>query len=271
MALTAKLGVSAWDAVTYVRNRTEDITAPFIVPDSAYDAYIETVTEDFSRHVPLDYVIGDPYANTSPLVTVTGQMRYVCTSGNGFVVEPSRITDVLYRAASGYNASSEMAYLAILPFSAVNRFLSTPNLLDSPSERVLRDGYLNELAHYGQGYYWTERDSTTGRMVIVLVPIPGTSGLPVFVRFQGDHQIAVSGTDRLIPTIPETYKRVWANLLYAEVLEQESERLMREKSLKAGLVDLMTDPRLLALQCDRIRQDAYAQLGGMTGVAAVSW
>lgn len=271
MPLTIKLGESAWEAVALVRNLIEDAASPFVVSDAALQVYAESVTDEFSLHIPLDYVVGNAYAATSPLLTTRGVQRYVCTSGAGFSVHPHRITDVLYAANLGYSAGSEIAYLALLPFSPVNRFLVTPNLLDSPSERVLRDEYLNELSHYGQGYYSVVRDPATGRPALDLFPTPGVDGLPIYVRYQGGHVMTPDGLGGFtIATVPEPYKRHWAMLLYAMVLEQESERLMKAKSAKSGITELQTDPRLLDMRVNRIRADAIAGLGGMAGVVATS-
>lgn len=266
MSFTVQLGASAWDAVAYVRNLIED-TAGAVIPDGAFKAYAEDVNEDFSRHIPLDYLVGNPYLATSALATVAGQQNYVCSSANGFTATPMWITDVLYSAGSGYSAASEIAYLALLPFSPINRFLFTPSLLDSPSERILRDQYLNELSHYGTGYYSEATDPTTGLPSINLFPIPASSGTPIYVRYAAQHLISVTDPNNWkIVTIPEHLKRNWAQLLAAQILEEEGDRIAKTRTAKAGLIEIQADSRTMEAKIDRLRLDAYGALGGHTSV-----
>ena len=253
-----------------MRNIIED-TAGAIIPDGAFRAYAEDVNEDFSRHVPLDYRVGDPYAATSPLTTVAGQQNYVCSVANGFTATPMWITDVLYSAGSGYSAASEIAYLALLPFSPINRFLFAPSLLDSPSERILRDEYLNELSHYGNGYYGNATDPTTGLPSINLFPIPANTGTPIFARYAAQHVInATDPNNWKIVTVPEHLKRNWAQLLAAMILEEEGDRIAKTRNAKAGLIEIQADSRTMENKIDRLRLDAYSQLGGHTSVGFAS-
>lgn len=270
MAFTVQLGASLWDAVAYVRNIIED-TAGAVIPDGAFQAYAEDINEDFSRHVPLDYIVGNPVLNTSSLVTVTNQQRYVLTTANGFTPTPMWVTDVLYRAGTGYSAASEIAYLAILPFSPLNRFLFTPSLLDAPSERILRDQYLGELQHYGMGYFSLATDGATGLPAIDLYPIPVISAIPIFVRFQAAHIInKTDSANWKIATVPEDKKRSWARLLAAQILEEEGDRIIKTRTAKAGLIETQSDSRTMESKIDRLRGDAYADLGGRTSVGFAS-
>lgn len=268
------LGPSGWDAMLYVRGLTEDTATPYLVPDSAYQAYAEDVNEDFSRHIPLDYIVGNPYDQSSPWTTQTGLQRYLCSSANGFAVSPIQVTDVLYYAGSGFSVASEIAYLTLMPFSPVNRFLFSPNLLDSPSERILRDEYLDELVHYGRGGWRQVRDPATGVMAIDLYPIPVGVGVPVYARYLGAHAITTSTvngqTVLSVPTVPEDRKRDWAKLLYAMVLEEEGARLLRARMVKAGLVEQQVDTRTIEQRIVRIREEVTASLGGYVGVIMAS-
>ena len=273
MAFSCKLGSSGWDAVKYVRNLTEDATQPFTVSDDAYRAYVEAVNEEFSRFMPVDYIVGNPAANSSPVNTIMNQQRYVCSVGNGFSVPPIVVTDVLYRAGTGYSAASEIAYLAILPFSPLNRFLFTPNLLDSPSERVLRDEYLNELQHYGNGYYSTAIDPSTGLLSIDLYPIPVVANIPIFVRYKGAHTLVTDNTpdqNVTLATIPENFKAEWAKLLYCVLMEEAGDRVTRVRLAKAGLTEIQADSRGMEARINRIREEAHMALGGMAGQIVLS-
>jgi hypothetical protein len=256
------LGASKFDAVNYCRNLTEDVWTPYTVPDSAYMSYHEDVAEDFSRFVPLDYQIGNPFTVTSTFVTVAQQQRYICNSGNGFLATPDRITDLLFQATNSFSAASEIAYLALLPFSPLNRFLFTPSLLDSPSERVLRDEYLSELEKYGRGYYGVVRDPASGLPAIDLYPMPMTAAIPIYVRYQARHLATIDGQgNALYATIPEAYKRQFARLLYCMVLEQEQERFARTAQVTAGILSSSSRPEQLARKITRIREKVYQELG----------
>src|SRR5216684_6057970 len=121
----------------------------------------------FSLHMPAgEREIGNSLLQTSPLTTIANQKRYVLNAAVGVVGIVTRITDALYRAVGTFSAGSEIAYLALLPFSPINRFLFTPSLLDSPSERILRDEYLQELDKYGLGFVVGGRDPATGMMAV---------------------------------------------------------------------------------------------------------
>ena len=262
MAFTCTLSPSAtWDVVAHVRNVIEDTSTTPVIPDAALESYVEVVNEDFSTHIPLDYLVGNPATASSPMTTVQFQQRYVCNTANGFTPTPMQVTDVLYQAGTGYSAASEIAYLTLLPFSPINRFLFTPSLLDSPSERVLRDEYLSELSHYGYGYYSRARDGATGLPAIDLYPIPVVAGLPIFVRYTAQHAITKNGTAWSINTIPEHHKRTFADLLLAQTLEEEADRLVKNRQIKAGINELVSDPKTMEARIDRLRERAYASLG----------
>lgn len=262
------LGSASWDAVRYCRAKTGDLYSPFIVPDESYMAYHEDVLEDLSRWVPLDYQVGNPVLQTSSLLTVANQQRYVCTSGNGFSSPPARITDVLYRATNAFSAASEIAYLALLPFSPLNRFLFTPSLLDSPSERILRDEYLSELDKYGRGYYGVVRDPATGLLAIDLYPIPTVGGTPVYVRYQAQHAYTSSSPlgDAVYATVPENHKRQFARLLWCQVMEEELERFAKATSTSAGILRGTASPQALERMIERTRSEVYQQLGAAVPV-----
>lgn len=268
MAISILLGASAWDCVPYVRNLIED-TAGTVVPDGAIQVYMEDVAEDFSRHLPLDCIVGNAYANTSTMNTVVGQQRYVLNSTNGFTPAPMWTTDVLYRAGTGYSAASEIAYLALLPFSPINRFLFTPSLLDSPSERILRDQYLSELEHYGNGYYKEVRDNATGLPAIDLYPIPVVGNIPIYVRYQAMHAITGTSSPFSLTTVPENFKRAYAKLLAAMVFEEEGDRIVKARAVKAGLIDVQADSRTMEERIVRWRDEAYSMMGMHAAVGAV--
>jgi len=262
LAYKCLLGPAAWDAVAYVRAKSEDIAVPFKIPDTSYQVYVEEVAEEFSRWLAIEDQVGDPYAVTSPLLTVKGKQRYLCSPGNGFPVAPTTITGVLYQATSVFSASSEISYLALLPFSPVNRFLFTPSLLDSPSERVMRDEYLNELDHYGKGWADVVRDRVTGLLAIDLYPIPGQDGNPIFARYTAPFVNVPSGGNDVFVTIPDAYKYLFAKLLWATVLEQEGSRTSKVDSAAAGFIRKTSSPELLFNKALSLRAEVYNALGG---------
>lgn len=272
-SLSILLGPSRWDAVQYVRALVEDPSAlQEVLNDQALYAYAEDANEDFSRHIPLDYVIGDPFAQTSPLQTVKGQSRYLCNSGNGFTANPIMVTDVLYRAGGALIAPNEMAYLSMTAFAPLNRFLfTTSSLIDSPTQRILRDEYIDEMDHYGRGYFGTVLDPS-GIPAIDLYPTPEVGGLPIYVRYIAAHAITFNNVTNqaAVPTIPENRKRDWAKLLYAIVLEQHGQHMARFKMQKVGLVEVQSDARTMEARVTRVREEVYAALGSFVTVGRSS-
>lgn len=263
-----QLGSSRWDAVSYVRGLCDDVLLPYSVPDGTYASLAEDAAEDFSRFVPLDYWVGSPSLGTSPLVTVANQAVYVCTVANGFAAPPVRISEFAYGVTDVLNAGTELAWLAMLPSSPMNRFLISPYLLDSPSERLLRDQALGELAKYSQGAYAVDRDPVTGLLALAVYPIPTAAGIPLFAHYQAVH-VATSDTlgNAIYATVPEDRKRIFARLLYCLVLEHRLLRAAGATSTSAGILRGTADPKSIAAMIDRIRNECYQQLGAATPVA----
>ena len=273
MGDTCLVGPSAsFDAIAYARAMIEDVdSTSFVIPDSSMEVLVKKAASEFSRHLALDDVVGNPAQATSPCMTVANQQRYVCTAANGFAVTPSKISDVLYRAAATYSAANELAYLSLLPFSPVNRFLFTPNLLDSPSERILRNQYLDELQHYGRGYYAIVRDRVTGLLAVDLFPIPTSTPVPVFFRYQAPHPN--SSTDPHNPvyaTIPDDLAYVFGDLLYADCLDMEADRLAKYQRARAGLLDVQGSAADLRELASEVRMRAMMPLNAYSGVGLVS-
>ena len=265
-ALTVKVGPSAYDSMVFARSMLEDDTAPYTIPDSRFTIYADAVAKDFSRFAPLDDIVGTPYNQTSPLNTVAGQQRYVCTSGNGFVANPTRIVEVKGNQ-SGLNASTDTAYFFLDPYLTARGFLG-PAAIDQPSQRVIRDSYLDELAQYGKTFYDVVRDRPTGKLAIDLYPIPASS-FPVYVRYQAVHPQTGSVPDLIYVTIPDEYTQAFSELLYAQALFEQAGRLALRGRVKSGLIEregTVADMRLLAVET---RERVYSELGGNSAVALV--
>lgn len=252
--------------MVYTRAMLEDDTAPYVIPDSRFIVYASAVANDFSRFVPLDDIVGTPYSQSSPLNTVAGQQRYVCTVGNGFTVSPTRIVEVKGNQ-QGLNASSDTAYFFLDPYLTARGFLG-PAALDQPSQRVIRDSYLDELAQYGKTFYDVVRDRSTGKLAIDLYPIPAAA-YPVYVRYQAVHPQTGSGTDLIYVTIPDEYTQAYSELLYAQALFEQAGRLALRGRVKSGLIEregTVADMRLLAIET---RERVYNELGGNSAIALV--
>lgn len=266
MAFKMLLSTSAWDAVAYIRARTEDSAQPPMIPDSSYKAYAEEAIEEYSRMAPLERQIGSALPQlTSPFMTVTNQQRYLCNATNGFTTgAPMNILEVSYRPAGGFNASNEVIYLSMLP-DAVS-LLSFD--IESPVTRLLRDQTLSEISHYAVGFYSAIRD-VSGLLAIDLYPIP-TMALPVEVRYTLMHPQTIVGGNFAYVTIPEDHKRLVANLLYATVLEEETERLSKFRKVRAGMIENNTNPNGLYQLAQSLRDDVYNNLGGAVGAISRS-
>lgn len=265
------VGPNLENVVPYVRNRIEDV-AGIDVTDDALASMISTVARDLSRFYPISVVVGDFNAQTSPLTTVSGQQRYQCNPGNGFSLPVRRITGVLYRASGGFSTASEIGYLSLLPFSPANTFLYTPSLMDAPTRRILRDSYLNEVEHYGIGKYGVARDASG--YVIDLFPVPQTSGLPVFVRYDSTHTpTAVPGDTAgsvKVDTLPDEAVRHFSNLLLAEAIDELALRYFQTSDVRAGQIEMKTDTDLLDKYVTRIRDNTYLELGVGAGSILVT-
>lgn len=272
MAFTFTLGALGWDAVAYVRALTEDTdpTNP-VVPDSTYSALADAVLDDYSRFKPRGkYIVGDIWQNTSPLLTVLGQGRYVCNAANGFTEEPDRITDVLYRAGTGYTVANDIGYFALLPFSPISAFTLGPDLFDNPSLRYVRDLRFNELEHYGRGVAGITRDPATGLLALDLFPIPQAGGLPVFAAYTVSHNITTNSGNKVAATVPRVDRIKLGDLLHAKVLMEEAERLSKRQSVKGGMMERVSSPDQLREQGENLRDLVYLQLGQSRPVGRAS-
>ncbi len=269
MALTCLVGATqTFDAVAYARSMLEDDGAILAIPDTRLRWYIETVAEDFSRHLPLDVLVGTPYTNTSPFNTVAGQQRYVLNSTNGFTNPPLRVKAVQSTSGSGLNASNDNALFYLNPYATAQGFLG-PAAIDSPSARVIRGSYIGELDWYGQTYYDLVRDSATGLPAFDLYPIPA-GPYPIFVRYQAQHlDSGTVGTASKYVTIPEEQKRNFGRLLYAQVLFELAGRLALSGQIKLGQIEMNQQAQGMRDLAMDIRQDVYHELGAAAPVALV--
>lgn len=286
MALTCKVGqAQVFDAFRYVRDKIGDPNPPVFagpglpfISDNALLDYVDVTAKEFSNWVPLGDIVVGNIAGTSgsppssPLNTVAFQSRYVCSAANGFAYPVQRISDVLYRASGVFTAASEIAYLALMPVSPLNWFRIDKDLLNSPTSRHIRDQYLQELDHYGIGYWGTARDPATGLMALDLYPPPVTAGLPVFVRYTTYYQQVPDGLGNpTYPTIPEDMTFHFARFLLAEVLDQEAINIYKFSSVKSGIIQQWSSPADIRANAESIRDETRMQCGGQAGMALVSW
>jgi hypothetical protein len=286
MALTCKIGQAlTFDAFRYVRGQVGDPNPPAftgpglpIISDNSLLDYVDIAAKEFSQYVPLGDIVVGNIAGTSgsppssPLNTVAFQSRYVCNVANGFAYPVKTITDVLYRASGVFTAASEIAYLALMPVSPLNWFRIDKDLLNSPSSRHIRDEYLQELDHYGIGYWGWARDPATGYPALDLYPPPVTAGLPIFVRYTTYYQqVPDMSGNPTYPTVPEDMTFHFARFLLAEVMNQEAINIYKYTTLKSGIIQQTSSPGDIRAEGARIRDEARLAVGGMTGQALISW
>jgi hypothetical protein len=272
--LTCKVGVSLlWDAIAYVRGQIEDTTAPFLIPDATLALYVEAGAEEFSKWEPLgEHVVGTFGVPTpsSPLATISGISRYSCTVGNGFIYPVAEVTDVLFKASGIFNAASEMSYMALMAVTPFNWFYAEGNLLARPSDRIIRSEMLNELDHYGGGYWGLARDAN-GVRAIDIYPVPTSSGTPIFVRYTSSHQNVPDGSGNpTYPTIPENLKRYFGKFCLIEVLSQEEDRLAKSSQLKAGVTQRWSTPGAVRSYREGLKSDLELAMGSAVTVGRVS-
>lgn len=264
MAYQVLLSTSAFDAVAYARQMSNDTDTPYVTPDAAYELYQEDVVEDFSRYVPLDYIVGNPAVLTSALTTVANQQRYVCSVANGFSVEPARITDVSYNSSGLLTNTTDWGALNLMPFSPLGRFfLANTWLVDNPSMLTMRSEYRDTVDRLFPGFYNVVRDPTTGLLAIDLYPIPTVTGQPIYVRYQGNHiDTGTAGVNAIYLTVPEALKRYFAILLYCTVVENNLDEIARAGSTRAGILQEGGSPEWLERKLARLRASTYQALGG---------
>jgi hypothetical protein len=273
--LTCMIGPSLkWDAVAYVRGQIEDTNGPsFVIPDSTLALYVEAAAEEFSRLEPLgEHVVGNFGGTppTSPLSTTPGVNRYSCSVANGFQYPVAQVTDVMFKSSGVFSAASEMSYLQLMPVSPFNWFHTEGNILSKPSTRVIREEMFDELDHYTKGFWGTARGAD-GIKVIDIYPVPTTSGLPIFVRYTSTYISVLDGNQNpTYPTIPEDLKRYFGKLLLVEVLEQETDRLSKSSSLKAGVMQRWSTPAAIRAYAENLKADIHNELGGSVTVVTVS-
>ncbi len=286
MALTCKVGPSqVWDAFRFVRNKVGDLNPPPfpgpglpVIPDTALQDYVDAAAKEFSHWSPLGDIVVGNIAGTSgsppssPLNTLAFTSRYVCTAANGFAFPVKEITDVLYRASGVFTAASEIAYLALMPVSPLNWFRIDKDLLNSPTSRHIRDQYLQELDHYGIGYWGRARDAATGLPAIDLYPPPVTAGLPIFVRYSTYYaQVPDGFGNPTYPTVPEDLTSYFGKLLLAEVMDQEAINMYRFTQMRSGIIQQWSSPGDIRMNAEAIRDEVHLVLGGMSSQVLVSW
>lgn len=286
MALTCKIGqLQTFDAFAFVRAKVGDPNPPpFAGPglpfitDVVLQAYVDVAAKEFSRWVPLgEQTVGNIAGTsgsppTSPLNTIAFVNEYICNAANGFTFPVKEITDVLYRASGVFTAASEIAYLALMPVSPLNWFRIDKDLLNSPTSRHIRDQYLQELDHYGIGYWGWGRDAATGTIKLFLYPPPVTSGLPVFVRYTTYYlQVPDGQGNPTYPTVPEDKTMEFARFLLAEVMDQEAINIYKYSQVKSGIIQQWSSAADIRMDAERIRDETRLALGSATGMALVSW
>lgn len=263
------------DAVDYCRQQTGDTDATTqVIPDDFYLDAVNDVTSDLGRFVDLTDIVGDIYHLTSPWLTVMGQQRYQLTAANGFnhTVDLGAPIQVLYQAGSGYSAAAELGYFALMPFTPDNLWLFAPNLLDSPSRRLIRDEYLNELEHYGMGSFEARLDPT-GVPVIDLYPVPMVNGVPIYCRYStplATSPIAGDPDGSVKLTVADQYIRHFKRLLLAEAREYQAQLAAGNLDAKAGEIELRQDPQSFMRMARDLRQRVYDELGVNAGYAEAS-
>jgi len=276
MAVKVLLGPSGpnqWDAANYVRQQMEDVPG-YLISDNAISAYVQPTNEEFSRFLPLDWILGDPQGMTSPLVTVLNQQRYVCSAANGFPIPPNMVKGVSYLSTyfGTLTAQNEIALQQFLASTAAGAASLFQVVADSPTQRVIRDLGLDEIARYNRGFYQVVQDGLTGLPALDLYPVPQVSGMPIVVRYTTAHQFTydVPSTTYTFPTIPPAKNWLWAKLLLLQVLEEEQDRLIKAKQMKAGLVEISTDARQAEQRLNRLRDEVNGSLGMHTGAGFVT-
>lgn len=273
--LTCKIGASlTYDVIAYIRGQIEDLTAPFVIPDSSLAIYVENAAEEFGKWEPLgEFVVGNIGGTplSSPLSTIPGVSRYSCSVANGFLYPVNEIIDVMYKSSGVFTAASEIAYLQLMPVSPFNWFHTQGNILSKPSERVIREEMFDELDHYTKGF-WGSARGADGVKVIDIFPIPTTAGLPIFVRYTSGYinVPAVGSGDPTYPTIPENHKRYFAKFALCEVLEQEADRLAKSSQLKAGVMQRWSSPAATRALAENLKADVQNALGASVTVGRAS-
>jgi hypothetical protein len=159
-----------------------------------------------------------------------------------------------------------------MPVSPLNWFRIDKDLLNSPTSRHIRDQYLQELDHYGIGYWGWGRDAATGTIKIRIFPPPVTSGLPIFVTYTTYYlQVPDGSGNPTYPTVPEDKTMQFARFLLAEVMDQEAINIYKFTQVKSGIIQQWSSAADIRMDAERVRDEARLALGSSTGMALASW
>lgn len=262
MAFKCLIGTDQYDIVAYARQRDRDASATPTVADAEYQALVRKTIEDYEKFKPLgDKIVGNIGAVpiTSPLNTVANQNRYYVPTIDG--VAPTEVYDVLYRVGQVTNAAFDIAALSLTPYSPWLMFIDSQL---RPTMRVIRDELFNELDHYGIGEWRTGRDQTG--LYVDIYPVPLTAGLPILIAYRGAYPSVVQpdGISLAFASISNTDAAILGDLLYAALLEDHLNDLMKTGQVRAGLIDRRPAFVSLQKQIESIREDCHLALGEAT-------
>lgn len=275
MAYQCLVGPSAFDVVAYVRSRMGDLATgqAQVISDAQYQAFVPAVAMEFSRWKPLGdfHLPGQTVAPdyTSPLNTVQYQQRYYLQGPNAPAALQSMtpsimsVNEVLYRVGQQIMAGADLALFLLIPFSNIFRFTLDPA---EPSSRVIRSNFFNELDHYGIGYFEQGRDGS-GNFFVDIFPVPETTGLPILVSYRAAHT-ATAQDDGFgsvsYPTIEDRHAKLFGDLLYALLLENEAERLSLTQTVVGGMGRRQNRPDNMLKIAQVIRGNVELALGAAT-------
>jgi hypothetical protein len=266
MALRTLIGSNQLDAVAYVRGRMGDIGPVFRLPDATIAATIPMVATEFSRWQPLGHFqIGNAYPPySSPLVTVAGQERYIINSGVLGALPPiQNIEEVEYLANLPMtNAGGEVPYNMLTTPYLGGAYGVDPGM---PSSRIIRDFMRSEIDTYGVGFSDWGHD-LAGNVFIDLYPIPTMSGTPIFVKYSAQHPLTMAGVDFTYPTVPDSYAKRWADLLWINLIEDNVVLFSRRGMVQAGLLRQSGDAKMALTFARQMRQELEGALGANTPV-----
>src|SRR5258708_21664383 len=106
MSDTCLIGPMAqFDAIAYARSMIEDSdSTSFIVPDASMLQLVKRAAGEFSPHLPLDDVVGNPATATSPCMTSAGDQSRTHRARHGFPAPPSKVSSNPYPASAPYSS-----------------------------------------------------------------------------------------------------------------------------------------------------------------------
>lgn len=196
-----------------------------------------------------------PRIERTTIATVAQQLTYALPN------DCRAVYDVYLPQQVGY--FNDAIFLPMLDSPTSSLFGMSQYAYRSPSERLVRDGILQELDHYVQAFLGYTVEMGTPPM-LYLLPLTQTSGLNVIVRYGADHPNSSSDpTNPSWNTLPPGHWRHIPTLILWALAQQRADLITSSMSMSgaSGGSQAMTQSWQLLNRAERALHDVQMALG----------